>query len=585
MTQTDKKPNRKSKKDQLASEDLKAIRDELTNENSSQELAREDLPLQELEQDLPDDLIESRINQQIPPSSSLSSGTGTKKLTDLELEQDNKGVGASNNIGLENTDNFDEVDSVSKNNLPISDHSVEELDNTHMDTLRAETLQPEYNEKPTVPRDAFLERENENEILEEINKRNKTLPLTDSSTEDFIKEIKNSLENDEVFESSTSKETPSDEEDLPSSYESSDYVADIENEIKNASQATNPFESSGDDKSENDFLTRLKEIFPEDYQNDAITKPLNDFDQLIDSDTALSSESWQEVIKSTEDKADNSTSSAFLLEQPDQSNEERLFEDDWLSDTQAFSNENLPPLEESDFNIQPDHDEKLIDENEVDDEQKEPLDNLRRSFIEEFEQTPWQEDEEPELKEENWFHQKFNAFKGWIRSLNTAEKVLLLMSSIITLAVILAIGLVLIKWQGSATSSSTPPEAIQSVDPNQVYPTGLQLPGGWFFFLQRGELQNNKWNPQTAEWLANSTVRRVIAIPWSRQAEAVTQTLKTGDEIRVFMNNNDIMIYQVDEVKQVARDDVDILTANEPSLVVILFKSDNSDRWVIFATP
>lgn len=585
MTQTDKKPKRKSKKDQLASEDLKAIRDELTNENSSQELAGEDLPLQELEQDLPDDLIESRINQQIPPSSSLSSGTGTKKLTDLELEQDNKGVRASNNIGLENTDNFDEVDSVSPNNLPISDHSVEELDNTHMDTLRAETLQPEYNEKPTVPRDAFLERENENEILEEINKRNKTLPLTDSSTEDFIKEIKNSLENDEVFESSTSKETPADEEDLPSSYESSDYVADIENEIKNASQATNPFESSGDDKSENDFLTRLKEIFPEDYQNDAITKPLNDFDQLIDSDTALSSESWQEVIKSTEDKADNSTSSAFLLEQSDQSNEERLFEDDWLSDTQAFSNENLPPLEESDFNIQPDHDEKLIDENEVDDEQKEPLDNLRRSFIEEFEQTPWQEDEEPELKEENWFHQKFNAFKGWIRSLNTAEKVLLLMSSIITLAVILAIGLVLIKWQGSATSSSTPPEAIQSVDPNQVYPTGLQLPGGWFFFLQRGELQNNKWNPQTAEWLANSTVRRVIAIPWSRQAEAVTQTLKTGDEIRVFMNNNDIMIYQVDEVKQVARDDVDILTANEPSLVVILFKSDNSDRWVIFATP
>lgn len=579
MTQSDKKPKRKTKKDQPVAEDFNAIRDELAKEEPSQEVELDESMLQDIDPEPADDLIESRIDQQVPSPSS-NSERGTKQLSDLEFEQEIVEDITSSKANLESEVNQSELSTASE-----EETSSQEPMSDPIEALRAETLQPEYNEKPTVPRDAFFAQVNEDDILDEINKRNKTLPLNDTSTEDFIKDIKSSLENDAQYESAAKQEQVSAEDSLTSLDESSDYVADIENEIENASQATNPFETSADNKSENDFLTRLKEIFPEDYQNDAITKPLDDFDELSDSETALSSESWQEVIKSTEENENDSASSAFLLEQPDQINEDTLFEDDWLKNPQGFSPGSLPPLEDSDFDFQPPAVEKQNDEEEDGEEQKEPLDNLRRSFIEEFEQTPWQEEEIPEPKEENWIRQKFHAFQVWIRSLNTAEKVLLLMSSIITLAVILAIGLVLIKWQNSAISNATPPEAIQSVDPNLVYPTGLQLPGGWFFFLQRGELQNNKWNPQTAEWLANSTVRRVIAIPWSRQAEAVTQTLSSGDEIRVFMNNNDIMSYQVDEVKQVPRDDVEILSANEPSLVVILFKSDNSDRWVIFATP
>ena len=159
------------------------------------------------------------------------------------------------------------------------------------------------------------------------------------------------------------------------------------------------------------------------------------------------------------------------------------------------------------------------------------------------------------------------------------------MSSIISIAVIVAIVLVSVEWRSIVQKESPPPVAIEMSDPNLVYPTGIQLPGGWFFYLSPGEIKNNKWNPQTAEWLQNTTVRRVAAIPWSCQAEAVIQSLSVGDEINLYMNNNDINTYYVEETKLVERDNVKILTDTEPSLAVILFKSDNSDRWVVIAKP
>jgi hypothetical protein len=211
---------------------------------------------------------------------------------------------------------------------------------------------------------------------------------------------------------------------------------------------------------------------------------------------------------------------------------------------------------------------------------------LRQSFIEDFEQTPWLDEEEhPEELNVGRLKRYWLSYKNWVKSLNTAERILIIISSIISIAVIVAIVLVSVEWRSIIQKESPPPQAIEMSDPNLVYPTGIQLPGGWFFYLQPGQIKNNQWNPQTAEWLQNTTVRRVTAVPWSRQAEAVVQSLSVGDEINLYMNNNDINTYYVEETKQVERDNVKILTDTEPSLAVILFKSDNSDRWVVIARP
>ena len=111
------------------------------------------------------------------------------------------------------------------------------------------------------------------------------------------------------------------------------------------------------------------------------------------------------------------------------------------------------------------------------------------------------------------------------------------------------------------------------------------MPGGWFFFLEKGEIEDNRWEPVNAEWLANTKLRRVVAIPWSNQSEAVIESLTNQHEINLFMNNNDVITYQVEEVLQISRDNVRILSDTEPSLVVILFREDDQDRWAVIAKP
>lgn len=114
-----------------------------------------------------------------------------------------------------------------------------------------------------------------------------------------------------------------------------------------------------------------------------------------------------------------------------------------------------------------------------------------------------------------------------------------------------------------------------------ITPSSLKLPGGWIFYLQSNHMENGEWKPITAEWMEGATVRRVIALPWNRQSEAVIRSLVKGDEIDLFMSNNDVKGYQVEEVKQVSREDTSILTSNKPSLVIILYREDDAQRWVV----
>jgi len=601
MTQPRKKNIKKNEEIEINNDRLNSLREEFqldqsgiddptptylnTNEDEANNLDRLDLTLNQTEDSMEeitdyDDKVEGSIagkSEESPKNINLNT-----KMLDDELNDPEK-----TNFDLE----------INELRTMESQNSEENIRNSAEKSEKSGSNKPQRSSKQTnkkndpvknidiLVNDQKLKEENDF-LLGDFEDH-----IKDRSNETFIKEITESLENDQYLKIQKELIDSVEEKILPEDTTNIDYVAEIESEIENAENATNPFKGDSVTEKDSDFISKLEELFPENYHHESITKPLLNFDEIQDNENSLSKESWQNVIKATEELSMPDQSSSYLLNQAPVTNDYDLpqIDNEWDSSfTKNESDEFRESSESSQLNyvnsatgkpdIQSSYEISETDEND------ESVDVLRRSFIEEFEQTPWVPDEEP-IKEKGWLNTKFNSIKNWINSLNAAEKILLAMSTIISLAVIVAIGLVIFNWQSSKVVETTPPEIIDSTGIDLVYPTGLQLPGGWFFFLQEGKLINNKWDPQTAEWLPTSTIRRVVAIPWSRQAEAVVQTLQTGDEVRLFMNNNDILNYYVENVTQIDRENVEILTDTEPSLAVILFKSDDSDRWVVIAKP
>jgi hypothetical protein len=128
------------------------------------------------------------------------------------------------------------------------------------------------------------------------------------------------------------------------------------------------------------------------------------------------------------------------------------------------------------------------------------------------------------------------------------------------------------------------PQSVEEVS-NLPYPAGVSLPGGWSFKLGKGTLQNGKWDPQGAEWLEGTEVCRWVALPWSRQLEAVVRTLNPNDPIELTMSNNDKFVYQVYSVKQLTPEEMQKLDSNSACLLLILTQPDAEKRWVLTALP
>ncbi len=118
------------------------------------------------------------------------------------------------------------------------------------------------------------------------------------------------------------------------------------------------------------------------------------------------------------------------------------------------------------------------------------------------------------------------------------------------------------------------------------YPTTVGLPGGWQFNLGRGSLTSDgSWNPAGAEWLQGTEVCRWVALPWSRQLEAVVRTLNPDDPIELGMSNNDKLTYNVYSVQQMSPAEMLELDSNKPCLLVVLAEPDAEKRWVLTALP
>jgi hypothetical protein len=166
-----------------------------------------------------------------------------------------------------------------------------------------------------------------------------------------------------------------------------------------------------------------------------------------------------------------------------------------------------------------------------------------------------------------------NAIKPYRRQINIAFAVLGAVMAVIA-------GLLLYNVYQQLTPKETP-----VVVSNLPFPTSVSLPGGWSFNLGKGALQDGQWNPQGAEWLEGTEVCRWVALPWSRQLEAVIRTLNPDDPIELVMSNNDRFVYMVYSVRQLTSEEMLDLDSNSPCLLVVLAEADSESRWVLTALP
>ena len=498
------------------------------------------------------------------------------RLNDLQVEKDYVSVITS---GKNSTTRFDQINSdqedTDKNNkVEITKKSLVEISALPAPVADPKKKPPIIIKKKSISID-HIEKEAEN-IMEQ-----------NQMNEDFVNRTQSSLNKDEQKFSPTS--TPESEmvfKTFDKDLDDKEIIQEIEQEILNAEKAVNPFLEEINSEDSDDFLKNLDKItIPEEELAKINNK--NQIDDPSESELMLSSSSWKDLLESMDDDGLSENQKVFNFEET-QPFEAFLHE----IDSPDSEEKTTVPMLGNGLDIDPDtqlDNEDLafissLKNDEMNTEEVESVDSLRKSYNEEFDQSAFDEEIEKSTQKK-WLPRKIEVFNNWVKSLSLAEKILIFLSFIVSLAVIVAIVLVITQWNIKNDTAAIPPPAMEATDQDIIYPTGLQLPGGWFFFLQRGEIHDNKWEPQNAEWLANTKLRKVIAIPWSNQSEAVIQSLTPEDEISIFMNNNDVIVYQVEDVLQIARDNVRILSDTEPSLVVILFREDNEARWTIIAKP
>lgn len=166
-----------------------------------------------------------------------------------------------------------------------------------------------------------------------------------------------------------------------------------------------------------------------------------------------------------------------------------------------------------------------------------------------------------------------NALKPYRRYINFIFAFLGLVMAVIAAALLYNI------YKGSL------PEQPAAEVSNLPFPTSVSLPGGWSFNLGKGSLVDGNWHPQGAEWLEGTEVCRWVALPWSRQVEAVVRTLNADDPIVLGMSNNDKLTYKVYSIEQLSPEEMQKLDSNSPCLLVVLAEPGAEKRWVLTALP
>jgi hypothetical protein len=171
-----------------------------------------------------------------------------------------------------------------------------------------------------------------------------------------------------------------------------------------------------------------------------------------------------------------------------------------------------------------------------------------------------------------------------LAALPLMQKILLVEAVLVAVALLVAVPyFVSLITRGQAEVQQIDLLVPRSLPPGMPYPTGLTLPGGWHFALTKSTIAGGEWKPAGGEWLEGTELRRVVALPWNRQTEAVVQTFQTGDVVEITLSNDATVRYRVTAIERVPVDQVRVYTDIRPSLAVILYREDSDERWVVIS--
>jgi hypothetical protein len=209
------------------------------------------------------------------------------------------------------------------------------------------------------------------------------------------------------------------------------------------------------------------------------------------------------------------------------------------------------------------------------------LQDLREVALEDYQEddAPQQPEEAVDLETSQW-----KGWLGWIAKRSLLEKILLAEVVVIIVAV-LVVGILYFTGPQRSPAALVAAPVDRSLPANVPYPTELTLPGGWQFPLQKSTFEEGRWAPNGAEWLEGTELRRVVALPWNRQTNAVLQSFEPGDVVEIQLSNADYLTYQIERVERVPVDDVQVYSDRTPSLAIIFYQEEATDRWVIFCKP
>lgn len=113
-----------------------------------------------------------------------------------------------------------------------------------------------------------------------------------------------------------------------------------------------------------------------------------------------------------------------------------------------------------------------------------------------------------------------------------------------------------------------------------IDPASIEM-AGFAFVLTAGSPANGTWQPNGAEWLQGTELRRVISVPYSPDLLNALFAMSNQDSITLRLRGGLVVNYALVEVVRVSRTEIDILQAAKPSIAVILHGEDSNARWVV----
>jgi len=190
---------------------------------------------------------------------------------------------------------------------------------------------------------------------------------------------------------------------------------------------------------------------------------------------------------------------------------------------------------------------------------------------------------------DNWLYGKVkNPFKPYTHVIGSERRRRSPIRIIFLIGLLIGLGYILV-FAGKKFNQ-TPPIAVPTFTPVPTYsipfPYSVQFPGGWTFLLGTSTNDFQDWKPTQAEWFKDTTICKLIAIPWAKQIDAVYKTLEPGEDLILTMSNRDEAIYQIETLEtSLVENIIKKLNRNSPCMIIFLYRESTLTAQVLISVP